>query len=320
MVRTEAIDVVVVHSLDRFTRDPGHGVIITQELEKHGIKLEAVTEDIDDTELGKLISYIRGFASKVEAKRIKERTMRGKKASAMAGKIPHGGFARLYGYDYDKATSKRVINKTEEYWVRRIYEWLVNEGLTANTITFRLRESKAPTKFSRYWNRSTVLGILKNVAYTGKTYAFTVQQGTKRLKPKNEWAEVPNATPAIILEELFEAAQMQLKLNCDKAKRNTRFQYLLRSHLYCRHCGRSYCGHLDRTIGYYRCPGRLRIFAPIDRCPNKTWRADKLEALIWGKILAVLDNPDLMVSEIKKQRNEVNNLGMQETELEQVER
>ena len=38
-VRAEAIDVVVCHSLDRFTRDPGHGVIITQELEKHGVRL-----------------------------------------------------------------------------------------------------------------------------------------------------------------------------------------------------------------------------------------------------------------------------------------
>jgi len=40
--------------------------------------LEAVTKDLDNTELGKLISYIRGFASKLEAEKIKERTMRGK--------------------------------------------------------------------------------------------------------------------------------------------------------------------------------------------------------------------------------------------------
>ena len=48
LVRAEQIDVVVVYSLDRFTRDPGHGVIIIQELEKHWITLEAVTEDVID--------------------------------------------------------------------------------------------------------------------------------------------------------------------------------------------------------------------------------------------------------------------------------
>ena len=82
------IDVVVCYCLDRLSRDPGHGVIITQELEKHGVKLEAVTEDVDNSELGKLISYIRGYASKVEAEKIRERTMRGKKAKAKQGQIP----------------------------------------------------------------------------------------------------------------------------------------------------------------------------------------------------------------------------------------
>ncbi len=33
LVRNEQIDVVVCYSLDRLMRDPGHGVIITQELE-----------------------------------------------------------------------------------------------------------------------------------------------------------------------------------------------------------------------------------------------------------------------------------------------
>ena len=75
------------YSLDRLTRDPGHGVIITQELEKHLVTLEAVTEDVDNSELGKLISYIRGYASKLEAEKIRERSIRGKRARAREGRI-----------------------------------------------------------------------------------------------------------------------------------------------------------------------------------------------------------------------------------------
>jgi len=69
LIRNERVDIVVCYSLDRLSRDPGHGVIITQEMEKHNVKLETVTEDVDNSELGKLISYIRGYASKVEAQR-----------------------------------------------------------------------------------------------------------------------------------------------------------------------------------------------------------------------------------------------------------
>ena len=111
---------VVVYCLDRLSRDPTHGVILTQEFERHGVTLEAVTETVDSSELGKLISYIRGFAFKLETEKIKERTMRGKRESARSGKIPHGGFARLYGYDYDKTIKKRLINESEAYWVRQM--------------------------------------------------------------------------------------------------------------------------------------------------------------------------------------------------------
>jgi len=320
LVRNEVIDVVVCYSLDRLSRDPTHGVILAQEMEKFGVKLESVTEDIENTEVGKLISYIRGFASKLEAEKIKERTMRGKKASVAAGKIPHGGFARLYGYDYDKITKKRTINEIEAGWVKRMYELLVNEVLSTNAITYRLRDLKAPTKRSQHWNRSSVIEILKNPAYTGKTYAFTFYEGTNRRKPQNEWMEIPDATPAIISVELFQAAQTQLKLNYEKSQRNTKQQYLLRGHLYCRQCGRAYCGHIDRVIRYYRCPGKNRITAPVNRCLNKNWRADKIEALVWRNIEAVLDNPELIITEIEKQRGEANNIGILESELQQVQR
>ena len=319
LVRNEQIDVVVVYCLDRLTRDPGHGVIITQELEKHGVKLEAVTEDIDNTEMGKLISYIRGFASKLEAEKIRERTMRGKRARAKEGRMT-GGFHRTYGYDYIKVSQKnggrRAINDIEAKWVRRIYQWLVNDGLSGNVITKKLRALNAPTKEALYWNRTSVLAILKNPAYMGKTYAFT---GRYR-RPANEWIELPGTTPAIISEDLFEAAQKQLQKNRMKAKRNRRRQYLLAGHLYCRKCGRSYWGYADRVKLRYRCPRTQSMVAPVNRCDNKSWLADELEVLVWTQIERVLNDPELIIAEIKKQRQDANQLGILETELQQVER
>ncbi len=320
LVRASDIDVIVVYCLDRLSRDPTHGVILIQELEKYNVTLEAVTETVDSSELGKLISYIRGFASKLEAEKIRERTLRGKRAKALEGRIPHGGFARLYGCDYDKTVKKRTTNETEAYWVKQMYAWLVNEGLSTTAITYRLRELNAPTKLSQHWNRNSVLGILKNPAYTGKTYAFTFHQGTNRRKPQSEWIEIPGATPAIITEEMFKAAQGQLKLNYIRAKRNTKGQYLLKSHVFCRQCGRAYCGHVDRTLRYYRCPGKQRITSPVNPCLNKNWRADKLETIIWEKVRTVLNKPDLIIAEIEKQRDNTDNLGILEVELKQVER
>ena len=90
LIRNDQVEVVVIYCLDRLSRDPTHGVILIQEMEKHNVTLEAVTEDIDNSELGKLISYIRGFSSKLEAEKIRERTMRGKQEYVKMGKLPIG--------------------------------------------------------------------------------------------------------------------------------------------------------------------------------------------------------------------------------------
>ena len=122
-IRSGRIDVVVCYSLDRLSRDPGHGVIITKELEKHGVNLETVTEDADNSELGKLTSYIRDYASKVEAQKIRERSMRGKLARAKEGRIPSGSGSTIYGYDYVRVSQKngarRVINELRPYGYER---------------------------------------------------------------------------------------------------------------------------------------------------------------------------------------------------------
>ena len=60
--------------------------------------------------------------------------------------------------------------------------------------------------------------------------------------------------------------------------------------------------------------------APVKLCQNKSWGADKLEALVWTQIERVLDNPELIIAEIEKQRQGANQLGVLETELQQVER
>jgi len=331
MVRSGEIDVLVVYSLDRLSRDPTHGVILTQELEKHGVKLEAVTEDVDNSELGKLISYIRGFASKLEAEKIRERTLRGRRARAREGRMS-GGFHTTYGYDYIKVSQKnggrRVINETEAKWVRDMYSWLVDEGLSTNAITYRLRALNIPSKSGGMWHRRSVQSILKNPAYAGKTYAFTAaKSGRQFTRPQSDWIEIPGVTPPIISQELFDAAQRQLLVNKDKSPRNCKREYLLRGHVKCRQCRRSYVGAAVKikrgkscTQEFYRCIGKKKMWAPVERCHNKGWSARRLEGMVWAELERYLSDRDLIKKELKKQRQDASQLTAFEAELEQVER
>ncbi len=55
-------------------------------------------------------------------------------------------------------------------------------------------------------------------------------------------------------------------------------------------------------------------------CRNRSWRADKLEALVWGELTRYLSDRDLIINELEKQRQDANQIGVFENELQQVER
>jgi site-specific DNA recombinase len=334
LIRDNEIGVLVVYCLDRLSRDPVHGVILTEELEKYRVALEAVTENVDSSDLGKLITYVRGYASKVEAEKIRERCIRGRRARAREGRIPSGGGTTIYGYDYVKVAQenggRRIINETEARWVRDMFSWLVNEGLSTNAITYRLRALNAPSKFGKMWNRHSVQAILINQAYTGKTYAFTTIRGRTRFtRPESDWIEIEGVTPAIISQELFDAARKQLQVNRAKTVPTTKYEYLLRGHIRCRQCGRAYVGAISRRSlqngtqyvkQYYRCMGKTKVDVPHERCCNKGWTAKRLEGMVWGELERYLSDRDLIIGELEKQRQDAGQLGVFEAELERVER
>lgn len=331
LVRSRSVDVIIVYALDRLSRDPSHGVILQDELEKYHVKLEAVSEDVETSELGKLISYIRGFASKVEAEKIKERTARGRKARAQQGWIFTGGFSHIYGYDYKPRTKKqsgyRVINENEAEIVRKVFDWCVIDRLSTSAIVMKLRELNVPAKKGGVWRRSAVYNILTNPAFTGHTYAFTTANHKAFGADKSTWVELPGITPRIVSDELYEAAQERLQINKANSMRNTKREYLLRGRIRCSECGHTYLGRTSRptkhnpyTDSRYTCGGKSKVRCPGVDCHNSSWKVDKIESLVWSKLEQIIRQPATIIDELKKQENDVTHLNNYERELQNVEK
>jgi len=314
LVNNKEINSVVVYSTDRLSRDPVHLLFLVEECDKKEVKLHFVTEPLDNSMEGQLLGFVRGWASKLEAVKIRERTMRGKRARAVSGKLPTGDPSNLYGYYYlpGKGVGEgiRYIDEDRANWVREMFRWLVEERLSTSAITYQLRDLGVPTPSGKgYWIRRSVCKILTNPAYYGKTYAFTQTHNKKTgiiWKPKEEWLEIPGATPPIISEEFFEAAQKQLKRNKELASHSTKNQYLLRGHIYCGRCGRSFWGgpgtktRGGRRYGYpfYGCSGNLKAVSPI-KCGNPRASASTIEPMIWDQIETILTKPELVIAEIQ---------------------
>jgi len=345
VARDGELGVVIAYTLDRLSRDPVHCIIIQDELERHGVQLVLVTESIDTSDMGKLITHIKGFAAKLEAEKIRERTQRGIRERVKAGRMPSGRRARLYGYIYvsGKGVGEgiRYENKPESNWVKQIFHWFVNEGIGIDRIAYKLRELGVPTpSVKAIWYASEVWRILKNRAYIGETYVFTqtfgepkkrLPKGSKTrktgliMKPREEWMSIPGATPAIIDPNVFEAAQAQLKRNRERSKRNMKQEYLLSGHMKCRKCGRNFWGYIKRAKWgkkvhlkkYYRCAGKLKMVSPI-QCTNHNLNADKLEKTVWREIERLLKDPAFILSEVERRKAEGNLDGFLQDELAQV--
>ena len=329
------IHAVIVHTPDRLSRVGEDILSLAKEFKVAGVKLHFVKEQWDDTLNGKLVAFMLGWASEFEAAQFKERSLRGKRARAALGRLPSGTGRKLYGYDYIKGKGVgegiRYVNETEAKWVRQMYTWLVEEGLTINGITRHLRALDIPTPSgSEFWQRQSVHRVLTNPAYIGKTYSFTRdyvepkrrkertdgKQPRKKTgvvwKPKEEWLEIPRATPAIISEQLFEAAQARLQRNKQLASTKTKREYLLSGYLFCHRCKRRYIGYVKKRKDngkpneqrYYRCGKSQSIVSP-DRCDNKQINAPKIEKIVWEQVEALLSQPELVLVELQRKEKEV---------------
>jgi DNA invertase Pin-like site-specific DNA recombinase len=88
---------LVSYSTDRLSRDPIHLALIAEECTRADCALLFVLDPPEDSDEGRLILYVKGYSSKKEREKIRERSLRGKYQRAVNGKVHNLG-PEKYGY------------------------------------------------------------------------------------------------------------------------------------------------------------------------------------------------------------------------------
>ena len=295
-IRNKSVDCVIFNSFDRLSRDPIPLVLLAEDAEKSGVVLRSITEPFENTDTGRLVLYILGFAAKAEAEKIKERTSRGRRVRIASGKLANGKASYCFGYDYipgrENGQGIRQVNPKQASVVRDIFNWFTSELLALDKVIYRLRDLgiASPTG-NPMWARASVYKMLTNSAYCG--------------------AQV-KTTPPIIDQATFDNAQARLKRNRELALRNAKREYLLRGYLFCQYCGRRYQGAVKsyqtkqgiKEYEYYRCSSSFKINA--NPCPGHSWKAEYLESIVWQEVEAALQNPSVIMAGIEALTEEAN--------------
>ena len=315
LMRDGECDVVLAYALDRLSRNQNHIGVLFDEAETSGVRLEFVTEDFEDTAIGKFIVAARAFVSEVEREKIAERTMRGKAERARNGRLAQGTGAGCYGYIYVRETGQRVLNPQQAAVVRHIFEEFVS-GKAVNRVTTELNADGIPTLTGKQWYPVTVHRILRNETYTGRTVyrrtkvEMTRQPGGRRRKRRvveqdpSEHIVIEGASPQIVSPELFARARARLDDPDRRAERAPSRSYPLRGRLRCGHCGAGMVGQSVQRgrYFYYRC-NRLYLSDEEKRCSSRQVRKDALESAVLGVIEDLLADPELAIGMAERLRS-----------------
>ena len=144
-----------------------------------------------------------------------------------------------------------------------------------------------------------------------------------RERPRAEWIEI--AVPALVSRSTFALAQEKLQSNKRYAARNTREPTLLQGMLVCSQCGyafyRSSTGTQKRKLYYYRCLGSDDYRYSQGRvCQNRPVRQDYLDEVVWREIVRLLEDRDLMKSEIQRRLQSLQDSSPRRKRIEAIER
>ncbi len=316
LVNTKAITAAIVYDPDRLSRNLGHQLLLAEEFEQAGVKLLIVSHPMEHGPEGWLFFQMRGALAEYERAKMLERTRRGLLGRAKAGYVSGGAVPFGYRYVQVEHGGHFELDEEEAAVVRRIFQ-LSLEGLPTRAIARVLTKERVLTKRDRHprspgwklagvgqWNPSTIHGILVNEGYTGCVfYNKRTMNGKRQVKrPREEWVAI--AIPAIVSADAFQAAQAQLARHKALAQRNRKHEYLfVGGRLRCGLCGRSMTGLAPNGRRVYQCSSRNNFVDPSMRCRGYL-DADDAEARVWQAIEQVLQHPELIAAEVRRQQNE----------------
>ena len=291
------ISMVIVHKLDRFSRDKYDSAMYKQKLKVNGIRVVSVLENLNDSPESVILeSVIEGMAQYYSANLARE-VAKGQKENALKA-LHNGGDAPLgYDVEHDKTYT---INEEEAQAVKIIFDMYV-KGYSYSNIIDELNELGYKTKRGNKFGKNSLHGILSNEKYTG-VYVFnkTQRKGVNgkrnghKQKSEDEIIKVEGGMPQIIDKETFNQAQemMQRRKKSPGAHKATT-TYLLTSIIRCGECSHAMQGN-KRKDKYgndyisYRCGCRKQK----RDCKNREIKRDYLETFILQELEKNILNDD----------------------------
>lgn len=318
--RAHRIDLVLTKSISRFSRDTSDCLEMVRTLTSLGVGIIFQKENIDTRSMDSefLLTLFSSIAEE------ESQSISSNSKWAVQKRFQNGTFKYSKApYGYDLVNGNFVVNPEQAPIVKEIFRRaLSGEGTIA--IARDLNERGIPTGTKRrdgsdgIWNSSMILGMIKNVTYTGDVLMQKTYSGRDYRRRKNTGERAQYYADAhhegIIDHETFERAGSSLKLrrksappadSADGGRKNpAQNRYAFSGKLVCGCCG----GRMKRITG--RAGGGKRHFwgcgahtADLQACSMKREQEESLRNAFITMLnrLAFLPLADLYIEMLTKE-------------------
>ncbi|MDB8556538.1 recombinase family protein [Turicibacter sanguinis] len=307
-------DILIVHKLDRLSRDVLDSLNIQQILAKCSVRVESVIEDYDDSPEGELFKLIQMGMNQYYSRNLGREVMKGLLVNAESCKYNGGGIP--YGYKVNPETSRFEIIEEQAEAVRIMFEKFT-EGWSYGDIADYLNlHGFKNAEGNPFTNQTSFHDILKNEKYYG-IYVYNrtsrknrlTKRSHRKCKDESEIIKIPGGIPAIVSEELFNKAQEIFKSR-DHSKRGSmkaKQTYILSGLIVCEKCGRKFqvnsrpAGRNKNRYYSYVCGGRK--IKGEEKCKCKEIKREIIEDFVLKQLFSLIlnkKNINKFVSEINQ--------------------
>jgi len=310
-------DGIVVHKLDRFSRNRYNSAIYKKKLKDNNKRIFSVLENLTDAPESIILESVLEGMNEYYIANLARETKKGLNENAYQCKF-NGGTPPL---GYDVKDGKYIINEKEAKIVKEIFKlYLAGYGLLKIALELNLKGYK--TKRGNSFGKNSLFDILGNERYTG-VYIYNQSINSNKRVDNENIIKIEGGMPQIISKEDFEKVmEKRAKNKRISGSYRSKTQYALSGLITCGLCGRKYYGitttRKRKTKTYieswYRCSGKDKIH----NCTNNNIKCDEIENKVYNLIKEKLLESssiesliNLIQEEYDKMCNDVNSSAIQ---------
>ncbi len=274
------VDAVIVHKLDRFSRDAALHLMVRATLRKQGVALISVTEKIEETASGRLVEGIQALVNEYHSANLATEVKKGMRKKAELGGAPFRaplGYVNRREWIEGRRVSYVEVDADRAGLIKKAFQLYATGEYTLEALAEELRVRGLMTRGRRGTPpRPIPVGGLGHIL-GNKFYIGTV-----------EWngIESPGRHEPLIDPQTFHKVQAILESRSVRDVRNRRHHHPLKGLLFCGVCKRRMSLQVAKGQLYFFCLGRRDARKPSD-CREPFVLAEKLDAdmeALWEKV------------------------------------